>query len=252
MGIVLLGHFLGTQAVALVGIATILTEKIFWFIPSMQNAVLPVFSNLQVTARERIGATFTRALRYQAVLAVGCGLGVSLLGPWVIRLIFPDQFWSAGAVVTILGWICVPRLIASLFVTVLQSLGKERQVSWIATAQCGLYLCTVMLFVQLWGLSGFAWAYLTAETTAFTLQASLLAHAGVLTEESLWSLFTALGSGLAVFWATLFLPGGHDNLLGVLGLCACYPLLLVVTRGISGEDVRYLHGLWTNGKPSTA
>jgi len=252
IGIVLLGHLIGAHAVALASAATVLTEKLYWFLPSVQSAIFPVFSSLHTAARERLGPAFTRALRYQAVLAVGCGLGISLLGPWVIRLLFPGKFWSAGTLLTILGWVCVLRLMSSFFVTVLQSLGKERQVSWIAAAQCGLYLCTTVLFIHLWGLSGFAWAYLTAETTAVTLQAFLLMHTGILTQSNILSVLTTLGSGLAVFCLTVFLPGGRDNLFGVLGLLTCYPLLLIATRRISGDDVRYLQGLWTNGKPLTA
>jgi O-antigen/teichoic acid export membrane protein len=230
----------------------VLTEKLYWFIPSLQNAIFPIFSSLHTTAQERLGPVFTRALRYQAVLAVSCGLGISVLGPWAIQLLFPSKFWLAGALVTILGWVCVPRLIGSFFITVLQSSGKERQVSWIAAAQCGVYLCTIALFIQLWGLEGFAWAYLFAETTAITLQASVLITAGMLTRRHILSAFMTLGSGLAVFCLIIFLPHGRESFLGVLGLLMCYPLLLLATRGISSDDVRYLQGLWTNEKPLTA
>ena len=252
MGIVLLGHLLGTQAVALVSTAMVLTDKLYWFLPSVQSAIFPFFSNLHAVARERLDAAFARALRYQAVIAVGCGLGISLLGPWVIRLLFPDKFWVAGTIVTIFGWVCTPRLAASLFITVLQSLGKERQVSWITTAQCGLFLCTVVLFIHLWGLTGFAWAYLIAETLAVILQAVVLTHTGILTRDHLLSLLMTLGSGLAVFALAALLPEVSDNLFGLLGLLSGYPLLLIATRRISGEDMRYLHGLWTNEKPVTA
>jgi O-antigen/teichoic acid export membrane protein len=251
LGVVLLGRLIGAEAVALVSTAMVFTDKLYVFLPSVQSAIFPFFSNLHAVARDRLDAAFTRALRYQAVVAVGCGLGISLLGPWVIRMLFPAKFWEAGSIVAVLGWVCALRLIASFFITVLQSLGKERQVSWIATAQCSLYLCTIVLFIHLWGLTGFAWAYLIAETTAVMLQASVLIHTGILTQSNLSSLLTVLGSGLAILCLTLFLPEGHDNLFGVLSLLMCYPLLLIVTRRISVEDVRYLHGLWANGKPLT-
>jgi O-antigen/teichoic acid export membrane protein len=135
---------------------------------------------------------------------------------------------------------------------VLQSLGKERQVSRIIAVQCGLFLGAIGIFIHVWGLNGFAWAYLVAETTSGILQASVLARMGILTEESVWSLLMTLGSGLAVFCLATFLPHVRDNLFGVLGLLTCYPVLLIVTRRISGEDMRYLHGLWVNEKPLTA
>jgi O-antigen/teichoic acid export membrane protein len=250
-GFVLMGHLLGAQAVALMGTATVLTDKLYWFIPSVQSAIFPIFSSLHIAARERVASAFTRALRYQVVLAVGCGLGLSLLGPWVIRLIFPSKFWVAGTIVTVLGWVCVPRLIGSFFVTILQSLGKERQASRIVIVQCCLYLGSTLLFIHLWGLSGFAWAYLTAETGAVALQASVLVHVGVLTESNIVSLLLTLGTGLALFATASFLPGGQDNLFGVLLLLLCYPLLLVLTRRISSEDFHYLQGLWANRKPVT-
>jgi O-antigen/teichoic acid export membrane protein len=252
LGIVLVGHLLGAQAVALVSTATVFTEKLYWFLPSVQNAIFPFFSNLHVMARDRLDSAFARAFRYQVIIAVGCGLGMSLLGPWIISVIFPSKFWVAGTIVMIFGWVCVPRLIGNLLTTVLQSLGKEREVSRIVAAQCGLFLCTIMIFLHLWGLNGFAWAYLIAETTAGTLQAWVLTRMGILTDESLVSLFMTLGSGLAVFSLTAFLPPISDNLFGLLGLLTCYPLLLIVTRRISGEDMRYLHKLWAPEKPLTA
>jgi len=252
MGIVLVGHLLGAQAVALVSTATVFTEKLYWFLPSVQNAIFPFFSNLHVVARDRLDSAFARAFRYQAIIAVGCGLGMSLLGPWVIRLVFPSKFWVAETIIMIFGWVCVPRLIGNLLTTVLQSLGKEREVSLIVATQCGLFLCTIVIFLRLWGLNGFAWTYLIAETTAGVLQAVVLTRMAILTEESLMSLLMTLGSGLAVFALATVLPPVGENLFGVLGLLTCYPLLLIATRRISGEDMRYLHGLWVNEKPLTA
>jgi O-antigen/teichoic acid export membrane protein len=251
VGFLILGHALGAHAVALVGAATIFTEKISWFLPSVQSALFPVFSRLHTTAREQLGAAFTRAFRYQTVLAVGCGLGVSAVGPWVIQCIFPAQFWPAGAIITVLGWVCAPRLLTSFCLTVLQSLGKERQVSWIALLQCTVYFSAALFFISQWGLIGFAWAYVIAETTAVTLQLAVLARAGLLTEAHLGSMLLTLGAGLAVFGAALLVPESHHSVVVRLGVLLCYPLLLLLMRRISVEDVRYLQGLWTRETPAT-
>jgi hypothetical protein len=104
----------------------------------------------------------------------------------------------------------------------------------------------------LWGIFGFAWAYLVAETTALLLQGALLYRLGILSEEGLLPLLCILGSGLALFFAAAWIPGGRNNFWGVFSLMACYPLLIVVSRSVSGEDVRYLQGLWVNDRPSTA
>lgn len=252
LGIILLGHFIGAQAVALFGAAAVFTDKITWFLPSVQGAIFPVFSRLHASAHERVNSAFSRALRYQTVLAVGCGLGVSVLGPWAIRLIFPEKFWPAGAIVVVLGWVCTTRSLNSFFVTILQSLGKERQASWIAAAQCALCLGSTVVFLWYWGLAGFPWAYILAETTAVALQVAVLKHAGVFSEENVGALLMTLADGLLVFGAVFLLPGGKDNLALTLALLLCYPLLLVMTRRISREDVRYLQGLWTSKEPVTA
>ncbi|HKA55017.1 MAG TPA: hypothetical protein VKJ47_15290, partial [Candidatus Binatia bacterium] len=109
-----------------------------------------------------------------------------------------------------------------------------------------------VLFIHLWGLAGFAWAYLIAEALTVILQAIVLAHTGILTGDHLRSLCMTLGSGLAIFALAAFLPEVSDNLFGLLGLLSGYPLLLIATRRISGEDMRYLLGLWTDEKPVTA
>jgi hypothetical protein len=57
-------------------------------------------------------------------------------------------------------------------------------------------------------------------------------------------------SGLALFGAMDWLPGGRDNLLGELALLSSFPLLVILSRGVSHEDVNYLQGLWLNRRPS--
>ncbi|MBI3302971.1 MAG: oligosaccharide flippase family protein [Deltaproteobacteria bacterium] len=252
IGFVLLASLAGAPAVALVTTAMTLTEKLFWFVPAVQGAIFPFFSRLHVTAQERFGSAFMRALRYQTVIAAGCGLGLSLLGPWVIRLIFPQEFWVAGSVVEVLGWMCVPKLLNSFLLTVCQSLGKERQASWISAAQCGISICANIVFVHFWGIGGFAWAYLTAETSAVVLQAALLRRMSLFTVKGLVPVVMALGGSLVIFFATTLLPGGRENFVELVGFMACYPLLIVATRSVSGEDVRYLQGLWASDKLSAA
>lgn len=252
IGFVMLAAFAGPQAVALVSTATTLTEKIFWFIPSVQGAIFPFFSRLQVVDRERLRSAFARALRYQLFISVGCGLGASILGPWVIRLVFPQDFWIAGAVVEILAWACVPKLVGSFLTTVLQALGHERQVSSISAIQCVSFICLTFVLIHWWGALGFAWAFFAAETLSVGLQGFLLRRAGFFADINLGSLSAIIACGVVLFGATAWLPGGRDNLLGELVLMVIFPILVLVSHGISLADVHYLQGLWLNKRPSAA
>jgi PST family polysaccharide transporter len=252
IGIVLLVHLVGPQAVALVSTATTLTEKVFWFVPSVQGAIFPFFSRLHVTEQDRFRSAFARVLRYQVVIAVGCGLGAGLLGPWVIRFVFPKEFWTAGMVVEVLGWTCVPKLVSSLFVTVLQSLSRERQVSWVSAIQCIVYIIATFLCVSAWGVLGFAWAYLVAESVGVGLYGGCLWRTGAFAESDVGVLASILSCGVALFFATALFPGGRENFLVVIGVLLCFPALLVISRGVSREDMRYLQGLWMSRRPSVA
>jgi PST family polysaccharide transporter len=251
-GFVLLAHLAGPAAVGLVSTASTLTEKIFWFAPIVQGVIFPFFSRLQVVERDRFRSAFARALRYQVLIAVGCGLSVSLLGPWLIRFVFPQEFHTAGLVVEVLGWTCAPKLISSLFVTVLQSLSQERRVSWVCAAQCLFYLGVTFVSVSWWGVMGFAWAYLAAEMLGVGLYALLLRRVDAFAEAETRSLVAITICGIALFFVTGLLPGGRDNWLGVMGVLLCFPALLVISRGVSRDDMRYLHGLWLNKRPSLA
>jgi PST family polysaccharide transporter len=252
LGIVLLVHLVGPQAVALVSTATTLTEKIFWFAPSVQGAIFPFFSRLHATERDRFGSAFARALRYQVLIAVGCGLGASLLGPWVIRFVFPEEFWTAGMVVEVLGWACAPKLVSNLFVTVLQSLSRERQVSWVSAIQCVVYIIATFFCVSAWGALGFAWAYLVAEGVGVGLYAGCLRRAGAFVESDGSVLASILSCGVALFFATALFPGGRENFFVVMGVLLCFPALLVISRSVSRDDIRYLQGLWMGRRPSVA
>jgi O-antigen/teichoic acid export membrane protein len=252
IGFVLLAAFAGPQAVALVSTATTLTEKIFWFVPSIQGAIFPFFSRLQVAEHERLRSAFARALRYQLLIAVGCGLGASVLGPWVIRIVFPRDFWVAGAVVEILGWACAPKLVGSFLVTILQSLGFERRASWVSAVQCVIFVCAILILVRWWGILGFAWAFLVAETVGMGLQVTILQRAGFFSEIGIGSLGATVACGLMLFFAMAWLPGGRENLVGEIVLLLSFPLLVIVSRGVSQDDVHYLQGLWMNKRPSAA
>lgn len=252
LGIVLLAQLIGPQAVALVSTATTLTEKIFWFVPSVQGAMFPFFSRLHVSGPDRFGSAFARALRYQVLLAVGCGLGASLLGPWVIRLVFPEAFWTAGRIVEVLGWSCAPKLVSSLLVTILQALSQERQVSWVNVIQCGVYILATFCCVSAWGVLGFAWAYLVAESIGVGLYGGCLWRMGAFADSEVGALVSILGCGVALFFATALFPGGRENCFVVIGALSCFPVLVVISHGVSREDMRYLQGLWMRRRPSVA
>lgn len=240
VGFVLLQQLRGTADVALASIAMVLVEKFLCFIPAVQGALFPFFSRLHA---DRFGSVFMRALRYQALIAAGVGLTMSLLGPWVIRFVFPSEFWAAGRMVVILGGACVLRTLANLLSTVLLSQEREGSVGWISTVQCGVYILATIALVRILGVEGFAWAYLLSDALAVGLQVLILRQKGMFRGFHFLPAALPLSGGLAIFFVASLFPSWQESLAATLSFLALYPVVLVVTGCLSREDVRYFQRL---------
>lgn len=241
-GILVLERARGVEEVALYAAALALVDRVYTFLPALLDALFPFFSSIDEADTPRLASALGRALRYQGMIAAGLGLGISLVGPWLFRLVFPASFGGAGPVLEALGIAVTLHSFNALLLSVSGARGHERRMSVIAAVQCAVNVGLAFAFAGRFGALGLGWAAIVSEIVAFLLLLMLLSRIVGLRGMGLGRLvIPILTSGLLLLGAFL-LPGGRGAALPLI-LTACYPVLLVVTGALTAQDGKWLLSL---------
>jgi O-antigen/teichoic acid export membrane protein len=238
-GILILEHVRSVDDVGLFTAAMAPVEKIFQFLPAIEMALFPFFSSIGDEDSERMKSSLSRALRYQAVLSVGLGVCVSILGPWMIRIVFPRSFSPAMVVLEVLGLGVTARAVRTLLSTAVGARGGEKALASITAMQCLVTLAVTALFARSLGPLALAWALVLSETAGLALFLAVLARRHSLSFFSPTAFFGAVAAGIAAYLPYHLVPGARESVFLPPLFAAVYPLLLLVLGGISRDDIGY-------------
>jgi O-antigen/teichoic acid export membrane protein len=239
-GILILEHLRGVEAVALFGAAMALIDRLLVFLPAIMGAVFPFFSTIRAEQTDRFSRSLARAFRYQCLMAVGLGLGIALLGPWLLRTTFPRGFEEAGTVIEVLGAYAALRAVNDLLNSTLQARGFEQRLAVVWGVRCVANLGLAALLAGPLGPVGLAWAVVVSDVIILSLQLVLLGRQGGLSAVRWSPLLSSAAAGALIFASFAMMPEPRRGLALALTFAAAYPLLLVLARAVSGEDYRYL------------
>jgi O-antigen/teichoic acid export membrane protein len=242
-GFLVLEHARGIEAVAIFSAAMAPVERLALFLPAIEGALFPFFSSIKVQDEGRFAAAVARVFRYQVLIAVGLGLSVSLLGPWVLRLVFPAEFAGAWPVLEVLGIAVALRAFNGLLTTTVLAQGLDRHIAWISVARCGTMLAAATALAAPMGAVGLAWATGLSEGVAAITLLAVLRRRGSLRVLRPASLVVPALLGAAIFVGFHLVPTGRESPMMPLLFATAYPLLLVGSRMVSREDLTYLLGL---------
>lgn len=242
-GILILERVRGLDDVGLFTAAMAPVDKIFQFLPAIEMALFPFFSAIGDEDGERMASSLSRALRYQAVLSVGLGVCVSILGPWMIRIVFPRSFSQAMVVLEVLGLSVAVRAVRTLLSTAVGARGGERALAWITGAQCVVTLGITAALARSQGAVGLAWALTASETTALVLFLVVLARRHSLSFFKPTAFFGAVAAGVVAYLPYHFVPGASQSLFLPPLFAALYPLLLFGLGALSRDDIGYFSEL---------
>jgi O-antigen/teichoic acid export membrane protein len=243
-GVLVLEHFRGFEAVALFSAAMALVERLLIFLPPVLAALFPFFSAIRAEDVDRFGSSLARALRYQTIVAVGLGLGITLFGPWVLYTFFPRSFDGAAHVVQMLGAYAALRAVADLLNSAAQARGLERHVAWAWGGRCIVNIVVAVALVRPFGALGLAAALVVADVMLLAVLLRIVARAGGLAQVEWVPLAVSTTVGLALAGAVEMIFGVPRTLPPLLAFGAAYPLILVMSGVVSEEDRRYLTRLF--------
>lgn len=246
-GVLVLERAHGLAAVGIFSAAMVLTERLYLFLPAIQDALFPFFSAMRAEEEAQFTSSLARTIRYQCLLAIGLGLGVTLVGPWALRLVFPPSFGGVRAVLEVLGIAVALHTLGGLLRTALLARGCERAVARVATLQCVVNLAAAAVLVGPLGAVGLAWASGLSEGVALLALVALLWRRGSVRAADLAPLAVPALCGLALFAAFAAIPNARDSLVVPVAVAAAYPPLLFAARAISREDVQYFASALARG-----
>jgi O-antigen/teichoic acid export membrane protein len=171
----------------------------------------------QPNGREILGRVFT----YFFVVLCFAGLGVSVLGHEVVRLMASEQFWGAAAIVPILALAYVLWGAADAFMTGVLIDGGSRAVGALTACAAAMHLLLCIGLGQVAFAAGVAWAkVITLTVLAASVYAISQSRYPIPYEAR--RVAKALGVAVALFLASALL----DGLPPLLGIAASLPLVL--------------------------
>lgn len=158
----LIGRFLGAGALGFYTLAyTLMLYPISNFISVAQGVMMPALAQVQSEPARAAGA-YIRACGYLAFLILPAMVGLALVAPEAVLLVYGPQWAETGQVLQILAWVGTFQPFVSLVGALFVARGLTRLFFWWGL---GASAVTVLGFVVglKWGIIGVASAYLTTE-----------------------------------------------------------------------------------------
>ena len=112
----------------------------FIFIPmAFMASLFPLMSQyFKSSSHAKLVATYTLSLKYMILIAFPIAIGVTLLSENIILIVFGDEFFPAGAALSVLIWSTVFMFTNAVFSTVLISINKEKTITFITAIMTAL------------------------------------------------------------------------------------------------------------------
>ena len=239
VGVLMLGALATAADVACFNVGYLLSQP-FGFVASA--VTLGAFPRLSRRARNDVPALCSdlrRTFRYVLIAALPLAVGLALLAPWLVEMLFHGRGFDRSAPALRALSPALPFIFLNL--TSRYALAAlDRQARYLRAVIVGLVvnagLCAAL--VPLHGFMGACVAYVAAEIAiAFECQRALRRVVPLrdLARDAAKPLLAAAGMG-----ALMLALHGAAPLLAAAAGCAAYPILLLLIGGVSDEELKTL------------
>jgi O-antigen/teichoic acid export membrane protein len=238
--VVILSLLISEESVGWYGVADQITGNLL-FIPTIfMAAVFPALSRLYVGSLDSMQRLFRKSFNLLMILGVPVGLGIMLVSPAIVLLMFGEKFIPSGPILAVRGLVLI--LTYQTMLIGLYFISSDRQIIWtrvmaVATfATIPLDLLLIPFFERIMsnGAVGGAVAYMFTETGMFAFGIYMLRRE-VLDRNSLTHSIRVVLAGIGMVAVTW---GFRDMFLAipiVIGI-ASYTGLILLLRVITPED----------------
>lgn len=232
------------------GLAVTLANMPTVLITPIACAAVPLLSSAISRGREEIARTIAgTALRVTVLIAAPCAVGMSLLAPQILRLLFDDAMADGAApYLTLLAPSILFIALCNVSGALLQAMGKVKTPLLSMTAGAMVKLISAWFLLKEMGMAGAPISTFLCYLTITALNLAALAREGVkITFGGIFgkSLFAALACGATAILGQAALESKLSDLacIPAAGLGAVvYLLLLLMLGGITRAEWRLIPG----------
>jgi O-antigen/teichoic acid export membrane protein len=215
------------------------------FIPAAFNTtIFPIMSGLYKNSQSSFNLSFERYFKYMVILGVPIGIGITLLGPRFVSLVFGAEYAEAAGALQILIWSIVATFVGTPFATLFSTANRQVIVTKVAIWCTVLNIILNIILIPRYSLIGASIATVVA-TSAYLVPFYILSIKigyGIPMKRIASILIKVMiAGGLMAIFVAYF----HDLILLVLvpSAAAVYISVLLVLKGIDGQDRDFVRRL---------
>ncbi len=209
-------------------------------VPSvLSRASLPILSNTYAHSRERFASRFLRAYRYVFFITVPAGVGLWLIGPFILALIYGPQYEAAATSLRILSLVLLGSVI---YITGPALEAMDRQMSSVIIYALALGAVAVVGYwaIPRYGIEGAAWALVVGATLRFGIESALVFTLLKLRYPTPWVVKTVVASVTMAVIGLLVLGSCHFLVVMLLVAPLVYLLAQAALRTLAKDDWEYV------------
>lgn len=152
-------YFLGSESVAIYGVAGTLAKMIFYLLFSISGALLPTLSAfISKNAMNEVRETIRQALRILWMFSAPVAVLMSLHSKPLIIFLFGEPYASGASILSVLIWNMTLLSFVFLFTTILNADHKPKQSFILVTLSICLAFAGNTIFIPKTGVLGAAWS----------------------------------------------------------------------------------------------
>lgn len=100
--------------------------EVFLFVPGVfTTALFPVFSKLHISSQETLKLYYHKSFKYLAVLSLPVAVGISILAPQIILLLYKSAYTPSIIILQILIWTIPITFLNYIFGTILPAMNRQ-------------------------------------------------------------------------------------------------------------------------------
>ncbi len=142
---------------------------VFLFLPGVfTTAIFPVFSNLFVSAQDSLKYGYKKSFKYFTILSLPISVGVTLLSPQIIHLIYP-KFLPSILILQILIWAIPITFLNYIFGTIIPAMNRQNLLVKITFISMIVNISLNLVFIPRYSYLGAAVVTVITELVVFIL-----------------------------------------------------------------------------------
>lgn len=203
---------------------------------ALNNAIMPAMSRDGRADPARFLRTLGRSIQWLSAIAFPLAVGIPILAPKVIPLLFGQGFVQAGMVLRMLAVVIVFRFLSNALGTALTAQDRQRRRAYSVFAGAAANLLFNILLIPRWGYWGAIVSCISSEVLIFVFLAASIRLAGVRTPWAALTYRAALAT--AVMSALLYPLRGANLAVSAITAFAVYAAAAFLLQVVPRADQR--------------